>query len=222
MDSGGHWPAEMNLSRVNPSPEYIWCLENYKELHEGGKLFDGRSLERFIHTIDRLIKETDCKTLLDYGAGRGVLYGNNYGTLTDSIDKPLDEYWGVEVDLYDPGYLLDALPDFPNQGYDAVICVDVLEHIPETDLDWVIDEMLGIADKIVFLNIACFPALKTFSDGTNVHVSVFEPDVWMKFLGEKSRQHKSDIYVYFDAVEDSAVVHKAFKIDNSHGTNELS
>jgi len=201
----------MNLSRVNPSPEYIWCLENYKELHEGGKLFDGRSLERFIHTIDRLIKETNCKTLLDYGAGRGVLYGNNYGTLTDEIDKPLDEYWGVEVDLYEPA-LYDALPD---KSYDAVISVDVLEHIPENDLNWVIDEILDRSDKIAFFNIACFPAVKTFSDGTNLHVSVFEPDVWLEFLREKSKQHKPDIYVYFDSIKDGEVLHEGFKIDHA-------
>jgi hypothetical protein len=216
----------MELSRTNPSPEYISCLAGYQELHQGGKLFDGRSLSRFIHILDRLIKENDCKTLLDYGAGRGVLYGNNYGTLTDAIDKPLGEYWGVDVDQYEPGWpgydeLFDALPDFPNQGYDAVICVDVLEHIPETDLEWVVDEMLSIADKIVFLNIACFPALKTFPDGTNLHISVFEPDVWLKFLSEKSKQHESGIYVYFDAVENSHIVYKGFRIDNSHVT-ELS
>jgi len=201
----------MNLSRVNPSPEYIWCLENYKELHEGGKLFDGRSTRRFIRLLDRLLKENDCKTLLDYGAGRGVLYGEDYGALTKLIDKPLDEYWGVEVDLYEPA-LYDALPD---KSYDAVISVDVLEHIPENDLNWVIDEILDRSDKIAFFNIACFPAVKTFSDGTNVHVSVFEPDVWLEFLREKSKQHKPDIYVYFDSIKDGEVLHEGFKIDHA-------
>ena len=51
----------MELSRTNPSEEYIACLKKYQELHEGGKLFNGRSLKNFIHIIDRLIKENDCK-----------------------------------------------------------------------------------------------------------------------------------------------------------------
>jgi len=93
----------MELSRTNPSEEYTWCLSNYTELHQGGKLFDGRSLKKFIRLLNGLIKTNRCETLLDYGSGQGMLYGPHFAVLTGLIDKPLADYWGVDVDLYEPG-----------------------------------------------------------------------------------------------------------------------
>jgi 2-polyprenyl-3-methyl-5-hydroxy-6-metoxy-1,4-benzoquinol methylase len=41
-----------------------------------------------------------------------------------------------------------------------VICTDVLEHVPEEDLDWVIREMCSLSSKTVFINVSGEPALK--------------------------------------------------------------
>ena len=188
-------------------------MSNYAELHQGGKLFDGRSLKKFIRLLDGLIKSYQCETLLDYGSGQGMLYGPYFDALTDLIDKPLAEYWGVDVELYEPG-----LPEYevlPDKLYDAVVCTDVLEHIPEGDLGWVIDEILERSSKFAFLNIATFPALKTFKDGTNVHVSVFEPKFWLDLLKQRNSKLaiQRPIYAYFDVIEDNRVAHEGFKIE---------
>ena len=114
-------------------------------------------------------------------------------------------------------------------NYDAVICTDVLEHIPESDLGWVVDEIFSYATKMIFINVACFKALKHFEDGTNVHISVFTPEYWIDFLTKKSRNFRNIvIYLFADVLikrhEDSdkiTFVTKGFKIDHYPRIQEL-
>ena len=42
----------------------------------------------------------------------------------------------------------------PTGQFDGVISTDVLEHCPEPDLPWILDEMFGAARKFIFANIA--------------------------------------------------------------------
>tara|TARA_R100000781_G_scaffold85327_1_gene52576 strand:- start:11 stop:712 length:702 start_codon:yes stop_codon:yes gene_type:complete len=205
------------LSRDNPSPKYKELLKEYVEMHQAGEgMFDGKSLTKFIYIIDGFLKTNECKTLLDYGAGKGTLYTENFKKLTDDIDEPLQEYWGLNiVDQYEPAlFKHNTLPD---KHYDAVICTDVLEHVPTSDLGWVVDEILERADKMAFFNIACYPALKKFLDGTNVHVSIFSPDDWLLFFLEKIDKCKNlSIYLFFDVLNEKnkKVTLEGFKIDN--------
>ena len=192
------------LTRANPSAEYTRFLNEYIELHKT-KAFDGRSIRKFIGTITGLIDEHQCKTLLDYGAGKGTLYTNQYHKLTDDIDQPLQAYWKLdEVALYEParpGY--DRLP---NRTFDAVICTDVLEHIPESDLGWVIDELFSKANKLLFLNIATFPAMKKFADGTNVHISIFNFLSWLQFIEPIQKQYPYvTVHAYFDEITENGI-----------------
>lgn len=210
-------PYDTKLSRAKPSKKYKELLEEYVAMHQAGKgMFDGKSLTKFIFIIDNFLKTNDCNTLLDYGAGKGTLYGENFKSMCNMIEEPLQQYWKLDlVDRYEP-----ALPEFnvlPDRHYDAVVCTDVLEHIPETDLGWVIDEILEHADKMVFLNIACYPALKTFTDGTNVHISIFDPNVWLQFFKEKIKEHKDlSIYLFFDVMNENnkAVTLEGFKVSH--------
>jgi len=104
----------------------------------------------------------------------------------------------------------------PYRPYDAIICTDVLEHVPESDLGWVVDELIERADKMLFLNIACYPALKTFADGSNVHISVFHPNTWIDFFCDRIKGRPLSIYLFFDVMNESnkAVTLEGFKIDN--------
>ena len=93
-----------------------------------------------------------------------------------------------------------------------------MEHIPEEDLGWVIREIFSYAKKMVFVNVACFEALKKFKDGTNVHVSVFHHQDWLQFLAHESRNHKDlIIYPFFDGFfEDNidSVLTQGYQIDS--------
>ena len=168
---------EVNLSRQNSSSEYVALLDMYKDMHKiSDGMFNGRSLLKFVDIIKAYLENNNCKSILDYGCGKGILYSDNYKELTTEIDAPLHKYWNL--DSY-----------------------ELFEHIAEDDLDWVVSEIFSYAKKIVFLNVACFEALKTLKDGRNAHISVFSPDAWLQFLAAKSREFKHlKIYLFADTV----------------------
>ncbi len=73
----------MNFSREQPSPRYQDLLRLYRSMHqEGSKLgnlsaeetFAGGSLDPHIGSIRKLLQNTNAKSLLDYGAGKGNKY----------------------------------------------------------------------------------------------------------------------------------------------------
>ena len=216
-------------SRLNSSDQYVSLIKEYEKMHGSGEgIFNGRSLLKFVDIIDGYLQNNDCKSVLDYGCGKGHLYTDKFTTITEEIDKPLPEYWGLEkYQLFDPAY--EEHSKLPIHKKDAVICTDVLEHIPESDLGWVVDEIFSYATKMIFINVACFKALKHFEDGTNVHISVFTPEYWIDFLTKKSRNFRNlVIYLFADVLikrhEDSdkiTFVTKGFKIDHYPRIQEL-
>ena len=101
--------------------------------------------------------------------------------MENKIYKNISEYWGIkEYYLYDPAvkqYLV-----YPSKKMDGVICIDVVEHIPEEDVINFIDEVYKLANKFVFIVIACYPAKKTLPDGRNVHLSIKEAEEWKEII----------------------------------------
>ena len=185
------------FSRENPSPQYVKRLHEYKKMHEGGKV----------------LEEHSCKTLLDYGSGQGKLYTDDFCNLSDKLKCKIQDHWKLdEVHLYEP-----AIKEFevlPDKKFDAVICTDVLEHIPKADLGWVLEEMFARADKLLFLNIATYPALKTFADGTNVHVSLFPVKDWLSFIERIHNRYPAvTVEVYFDEYKEFEVLTSGFKLE---------
>ena len=78
-----------------------------------------------------MIDTSGTRTLLDYGAGKGLQYQWQNMTLSDGRTVPgLKAFWGVDfITCYDPAY-----PPFialPKSRFDGVISTDVLEHCPE-------------------------------------------------------------------------------------------
>ena len=184
-----------NFSRQAPSSRYNELIKKYETIHAKGKgYFNGKSLLKYISVIQTKLIFHECKTLLDYGCGKGLLYTDECHTVMPSspkakpITRPLQELWNLTSHTcYDPAYPQHATK--PTGNFDAVICTDVLEHVNEEDMEWVLNEIFSYANKMVFLNVACFKAAKHFDDGENVHISVFNPEWWYILISDIMKQY---------------------------------
>ena len=187
--ASGPMPA---YSRANPSPRYLELQNLYRTMHQEGEkflgvppeeTFPGKSLTPQVHRIKALIRKTGALLILDYGSGKGKQYdpwlikdgaGGEWPSVMD--------YWDVdEVVCYDPCY--PPFSKYPGGKFDGVISTDVLEHCPEEDIPWIIDEIFSFATRFVFANVACYPARKRLPTGENAHCTI-QPVEWWKHLIE--------------------------------------
>lgn len=179
---------ETQYSRSAPSPRYVELLSLYQNMHDDGQeaegipadqMFAGHSLVPLVQVIKQVVDRFGPRTLLDYGAGKGMLYGPPI-TIEDTEYPSVNAYWGVEdVTCYDPGY--EPFNELPKGRFDGVICTDVLEHIPEEDLPWILEELFAYARVFVFGNIANYPARKHLPNGENAHCTI-KPRSWWDAL----------------------------------------
>ena len=72
-----------------------------------------------------------------------------------------------------------------------MICTDVLEHCPEDDVPWIVDELFGYANMFVFANVACYPAHKVLPNGENAHCTIQPPEWWERLFGDTAKRHGS-------------------------------
>ena len=211
------------LNRQGPSKRYTELLTEYQNMHKvSDGMFNGRSLVKFIDIIKNYLDKHECKSLIDYGCGKGLLYTEDFKKVTrsnEALQVPLTEYWGLDkLALFDPGH--EEHNKLPIGLYDAAISTDVLEHVPTSDLDWVIREIFSYSQKMVFLNIACMPAIKKLSDGSNAHISLHSPYDWLQFIAEITEdftKHHPDfcVYIFFDVLdEDDRLITEGYKIHN--------
>lgn len=186
----------MNYSRQNPSSRYLELLALYQQLHEHGNeqegiapqdMFPGESVIHHLAKIKELINKTDTKALLDYGAGKGFQYLVPYN-INGTRFENLQSFWQIEqIEKYDPAY--SPFSNLPAKKFDGVICTDVLEHCPEEDVPWILDEIYSYAEKFVYGNIACYPAKKTLPNGENAHCTVKQPAWWLERLNALKQKY---------------------------------
>lgn len=162
----------MSGAATSDVPEQPRLAEEYRKIVEGGtENFYGLTIVKHAREIGALMTRHWAQTAIDIGCGRG-----------DQYKKPylLQKHWGLrEVTLYDPAFAEHSqLPD-RDKRFDAVLCSDVLEHIPEEELDQFIGELFKRAEKFVWASVCCRKAKKRFEDGTNMHVTVRPIHWWL-------------------------------------------
>ena len=150
----------------------------------------GEALAEYKHNIFNLIKENNIKTILDYGCGKAIFH-----SILFNNKKVPGSPMGIDVTPYDP-----AVPEFankPNEQYDLVLCVDVMEHVQEDKVEEVFEDIFTYSNR-VFLTITCYPATQTLVNGKNAHYTIKEPDWWK----EKLKPYDGNYIVIFQTKPD--------------------
>ena len=140
------------------SPEYAALNAS---LHKSNDAY-GTSGSLYADDVARFCLSLNARSVLDYGAGKGLM--------KKSLPATLD------VREYDPA--IEAISARPEKA-DIVTCTDVLEHIEPDYLLEVLEDINGLSVRGVFLSIACRPAKKFLSDGRNAHLIVEKPMWWL-------------------------------------------
>lgn len=188
----------MPFTRQSPSAHYRELVAIYRDMHINGEqskgvsaaqMFPGHSLPRHAGSLKKLITHFGATTVLDYGSGKGMQYAVSPGAIklgTQQFDS-IPAYWGVDVTCYDPAYPPHAT--LPGKKFDATISTDVLEHCPEEDVPWIVDEMFSYATRFLYANVACYPAMKVMPNGENAHCTIRPYDWWVAVFRKTSERH---------------------------------
>lgn len=138
-------------------------IEQYRILHASGRYMNvGLNKAPFILPHVEAFKP---RSVVDYGSGKGRI-----------SDLILNLYGSVKrTAAYDP-----AVPgrDTKPEPCDLLISIDMLEHVPEDELDDVLSDMKRLAPHAVLI-IGVTPATTILPNGENAHATV-KPASWWR------------------------------------------
>lgn len=196
METNTDTTSSNTFTEQHPSERYLELIGFYETMHREGRpetghdskqTFSGISLTDHIEPIAHLIQLTKATTVLDFGSGKGLFYQDAPGYPSKSRFKTLTNWHGAVVICYDPGFTPFSEP--VTGQYDIVISTDVIEHIPEQDIPWVLDKLFAYATHAVYIVAACYPANKHLPDGTNAHCTLQSPEWWRNQIQQTARLH---------------------------------
>ncbi|HHJ14647.1 MAG TPA: hypothetical protein ENJ79_09790 [Gammaproteobacteria bacterium] len=191
------------FTEKNPSDRYLELLDMYAHMHEVGRpdmgrsaeeTFSGISLFEHIEPIAHLVRRTGARSILDFGSGKAKHYHDAPDYPAGSRFKTLPAWNNALVTCYDPGYKPFS-GELESSLYDGVISTDVLEHIPEEDIGWVLDKLFRYAGKFVYVVAACYPAKKILPDGSNAHCTIQPPEWWQGQMEMAARRNRGVTWV---------------------------
>lgn len=139
-------------------------IDQYKLLHSANPGYGNGATygKRIAHLVEFL----GCKTVLDFGCGKGKL-----------INK-IKQYCGAQVYGYDPAVEKYSDKGLLERDYDLVVANDVLEHLHQEEYHNQIEEILNLSDMF-FFNISCRPAVHKLPCGDNCHTLIKSPGWWI-------------------------------------------
>jgi len=167
------------MTNFTLSPKGQKLVEMYTDMVDKGyKKVDGTyeanvyndfELKKIRGSIKERFKIHRIKTVLDYGCG-----GSDWSSSGFNEDQSAFDFFELDrVYRYEPARSIDE-----RTMVDAVICFDVLEHLFVSDVANVIRDIFSCAEKLVVLNVACYPANATLPNGENAHVTIRNPEWW--------------------------------------------
>jgi hypothetical protein len=152
-------------------------IDQYKHLHLTQRY--GATSLRFAPDLLPHVFERKPISAIDYGCGQSQLAN-------------FMRYCGIpKVYQYDPA--IEIYSDKPSETFDLLINVDVLEHVPENELDNIFLDMRKLSDFAIFV-IDIRLAKTILPNGMNAHVTV-KPVGWWREKLERYYTKVEDIPV---------------------------
>jgi len=153
--------------------------------------FSDFELRPYRSQVRSILKEYSISTVLDYGCG-----GSDWGAagFDDASKLSAVDYFELQQAFqYEPARKIDE-----RQAVDCVISFDVLEHIFISDVPSVLRDIFSHANKLIILNVACYPAAAKLPNGENAHITVRNPAWWKGMVDGISVEFPSvSVYLIF-------------------------
>ena len=144
--------------------------------------YNSFQLRKFRHICKNYFIDNKIKTVLDYGGGGSDWDASNFDNKDGMSAK---QFFDVEsVTIFEPARDLNQ-----KQSSDAVVCIDVLEHIFLADVANILGELFALAQKLLIINVACYKASALLPNGENAHITVRSPDWWKGAIDTISSFH---------------------------------
>ena len=151
-------------------------IQEYEKVHQN-KTY-GVSGNKFIPQIQALLAELRPQTILNYGSGQ------------TRLEQKMNLF-GAEFFNYDPA--IEEISRIPLSRCDLLINTDVLEHVPEEELERVLVEISSLSSR-VFFNISTRPAKEILPNGRNAHCTLKSAREWKMIL----QRHFPDVELAFE------------------------
>lgn len=152
---------------------YAWNQELYRKACHG--------LD-FYRQYRGLFPET-IESAVDFGCGTGRLLQALSDDRIDAHGIDLSSY-AMDLDIMlrnADNFSLCAIQDFKaDRRFHVGICADVMEHIPESEIYCVLENMARHCDMVYFV-IANYPSQM---DGRIFHLSLHDSKWWMEIIGQ--------------------------------------
>jgi len=140
-------------------------IEHYKTIHAEAPEYGAGS--RHFNFVLAILVYLRSRTVIDYGCGKGVLA------------EQLTKIPHLFCEKYDP-----AIPEYdikPDQKFDCLINTDVLEHIPEPELDRTLRHFPDLSDQAIVIP-HLRKAAQILPNGENAHCTLKSPEQWSDIL----------------------------------------
>jgi hypothetical protein len=115
-----------------------------------------------------VVRELQPASILDYGCGRSDLLAHLY---LDGARR---------IARFDPA--IPEVEKLPVGRYDLVLCLNVLEYVPLTDLERVLAELKSLSPHVL-LAIDLEPERLLLYSGARAHVTLLTRQEWLSWLG---------------------------------------